>query len=488
MQDMNRGVEYREVVLLGIPFHDVTMAETLQHIDLMVAARRPGYLATANLDFATQAGSDVELQRILFEADLVLCDGTPLIWASRWLGASLRERVAGSDLLPELFAHSEEKGHRIFFLGSSDEVLEEAVARCREAWPALTICGTYSPPYAKLLELDEAEIGQKVREASPDILLVAMGCPKQEKWIYKNFRGLGVPVSIGIGASLDFIAGKFKRAPLWMRVCGLEWVFRLLQEPRRLFSRYWLDLVFFVRTFYAQKRLLKDNGGGMKSPGENPVKAGEGFVVHCWTGRVDAAAVADAKVEPVRAEAGRPNVIIDCSGVTFMDSTGLALLIKSYRNCKDSGGTMLVRSPCEQVRGLLMAMKLDRLIPVVDSEEEVRKISKSGAVHGSVPWKYDTETKTLTIRITGDITAASVTDCQALLDRAWEQGFDVQQLHADLGGVLFIDSSGLGFLIKVRKRMLNQKDGAFLLMNVTPNVRNVIRLAKLEVFLGLPNS
>jgi len=136
----------RTVVILGVPFHDVTMQETLAHIDQMIAEKTPRYLATANLDFAAQASQDVELQRILLEAHLVLCDGTPLLWAAKWLNASIRERVAGSDLMPELTAHCAKKGHRMFLLGSTEKTLEKATARMLAEHPKLQIAGTFAPP------------------------------------------------------------------------------------------------------------------------------------------------------------------------------------------------------------------------------------------------------------------------------------------------------------------------------------------------------
>ena len=143
---MSTRQDPRIVMLLGVPFHDVTMTETLDYLDDLIAARKPSYFATANVDFAAQASRDVELQRILFDAELVLCDGTPLIWVSRWLDAPLRERVAGSDLLPHLFDHAVKKGHRIYFLGGAEDVLVEAQARAKAAHPGLIIAGAYSPP------------------------------------------------------------------------------------------------------------------------------------------------------------------------------------------------------------------------------------------------------------------------------------------------------------------------------------------------------
>ncbi|MEI8339950.1 MAG: WecB/TagA/CpsF family glycosyltransferase [Verrucomicrobiota bacterium] len=475
----------RIVILLGIPFHDVTMSETLSYIDAMVARRKPGYLATANLDFAAQASRDVELQRILFDASLVLCDGTPLVWASRWLQAPLRERVAGSDMMPHLFKHSEKTGHRIFFLGSSDEVLAEAVLKCREQYPKLTLCGTYSPPYAKLLELDRDEIARHIREAEPDILLVAFGCPKQEKWIYMNYKDLGVPVSVGIGASLDFIAGKFRRAPVWMRVCGLEWVFRMMQEPRRLVNRYFIDLMFFAYTLRRQRKLLRR--GGIGTPVSKPaeVPASRTTVHCCWSGRVDAAAVDSGVIRAVAPEAGRPNVVIDCAEVTFIDSTGLGLFIKNFRTCKEAGGVFIVLNPSDSVAKMLEAMQLDRLIPLARNLDEIAALLKTGKPGGSELSYYSDETKTLTLVMSGDITAATVSGCEEMLVDAWSRSEKAAQLVMDLKAVSFIDSSGLGFLIKAFK-LAKERGGKLSLLNLTPNVINVIKLANLQTFLEVP--
>src|SRR6185436_16019915 len=233
------------VAILGVPFDSVTTAETIDIIARMIESRRPHYIATANVDFLVQAAQDIELRRILFDAHLVLCDGTPLLWASRLLGNPLPERVAGADLVPLLIQVAAQKGYRLFFLGATSESAEKAVANLQRQYPKLVIAGHYSPPFSQLLEMDHDEIKRRIKEARPDLLFVSFGCPKQEKWMAMHYRTLGVPVSVGVGATIDFLAGQVRRAPRWMQRSGSEWIFRLAQEPRRLFRRYLNDLGVF---------------------------------------------------------------------------------------------------------------------------------------------------------------------------------------------------------------------------------------------------
>lgn len=248
------------IAILGVRFDNVTLAGTIARIEEMIASRRPHYIATANIDFLVQARADAELRRILFDAPLILCDGTPLVWASRWLGNPLPERVAGSDLVPRLLGVAAEKGYRIFFLGGREEVLRDAVENVRAKHPRIEIAGHLSPPFAPLHAMDHAAIRREIVAAKPDLLFVSFGCPKQEKWIAMNYRELGVPVCIGVGATVDFLAGAMKRAPLWMQRCGLEWLFRLLQEPRRLARRYFHDMLVFGAPFLRQWLMLRPGG------------------------------------------------------------------------------------------------------------------------------------------------------------------------------------------------------------------------------------
>ena len=182
------------IAILGVPFDNVTTAETVELIQRMVSSGQAHYLVTANVDFLVQAQEDVELRRIMFDAHLVLCDGTPLIWASRLLGNPLRERVAGADLVPLLMRVAEEKEYRIFLLGATPESAGRAVDNLKQRHPRLIIAGQYSPPFGKLLEMDHYEVTRRITEARPDLLFVSFGCPKQEKWIAMHYLALGVPV------------------------------------------------------------------------------------------------------------------------------------------------------------------------------------------------------------------------------------------------------------------------------------------------------
>ena len=235
----------KQVRIMNVPFDVVTMPQTLDRIGDMIASKSPHYLATANVDFLVQSRTDAELRRILNEAHLVVCDGTPLVWLSKLLRRALPERVAGSDLVPQLLERAEREGWRIFFLGGEPRTLVKAVRNVEAKHPNIQIAGSHSPPFAPLDKMDHRGICYRVREAKPDLLLVSFGCPKQEKWIARNYTDLGVPVSIGVGATVDFLAGTVKRAPGWMQSAGMEWIYRLAQEPRRLLKRYATDLVVF---------------------------------------------------------------------------------------------------------------------------------------------------------------------------------------------------------------------------------------------------
>ena len=240
------------VAILGVLFHPLTLPESVAEVERMIESGQPHYIVTANVDFLVQARKDLELRRILLDADLLLCDGTPLVWISRWLGNALPERVAGADLVPMLLQRAAEKEYRIFFLGGQHHVTSKAVAALEKKYPGLNIAGYYSPPFRSLLEMDHEQIAARIRAAAPDVVLVSFGCPKAEKWMAMHYQALGVPVMIGVGGTIDFLAGVKRRAPRWMQRSGTEWVFRMAQEPQRLAKRYLKDCWRFFPAVFRQ--------------------------------------------------------------------------------------------------------------------------------------------------------------------------------------------------------------------------------------------
>jgi N-acetylglucosaminyldiphosphoundecaprenol N-acetyl-beta-D-mannosaminyltransferase len=259
-----RSTEMESLIsILGVPFHSITPGGAVDGIEAMIAVGGTHYIVTPNVDFLVKAQRDNDLRKILVRADLVLCDGKPIVWASHWLGGALPCRVAGSDLIPCLLERAAERGWRIFLLGGSPEVASEASRRIAAAYPLLPEVAHFSPPFRSLEEMNNEEIFTRVREANPDIMLVCLGCPKQEKWIAQHCDAMGVPVMIGAGATIDFLAGTMARAPVWMQRCGTEWLFRLLQEPRRLARRYADDFIHFFPAILLQR--WRQRPGGWKS-------------------------------------------------------------------------------------------------------------------------------------------------------------------------------------------------------------------------------
>jgi N-acetylglucosaminyldiphosphoundecaprenol N-acetyl-beta-D-mannosaminyltransferase len=218
------------VRILGVRVDDVTMDEALARLQRMVAHGGSHQVVTVNPEFIMRAQDDATFRRVLAEADLAIPDGQGLLWAARYLGRPLRQRVAGSDLAPALADLAGQRGYRLFLLGAAPGVAERAAAVLERRHPGVQIVGTYAGSPAPA---EEEAIVARIRATRPDFLLVAYGAPAQDLWIHRNQPRLQVPVAIGVGGTLDFIAGVRKRAPVWMQRLGLEWLFRLIQEPRR---------------------------------------------------------------------------------------------------------------------------------------------------------------------------------------------------------------------------------------------------------------
>ena len=237
------------VNILGVDVDAVTMAEAVDVVRRAMDTRAGVMVATANAEMLMRATHDEELHRILNASALVVPDGAGTVWAARHLGHAMPERVAGYDLAQELLRCAPAEGRRVYFFGSAPGVAEKAKAKAEQLYPGIEIVGVRNGFFSPA---DNAAIIAEIRAARPDLLLVALGVPKQEKWIAAHLAELDVPVAIGVGGTLDVMAGVMKRAPLWMQKAKLEWLFRGLMQPKR--AGRLLALPKFVLKVHASRK------------------------------------------------------------------------------------------------------------------------------------------------------------------------------------------------------------------------------------------
>jgi N-acetylglucosaminyldiphosphoundecaprenol N-acetyl-beta-D-mannosaminyltransferase len=401
-----------------------------------------------------------------------------------------------------------QRKHRLFLLGATPQSAGDAVAKLQAQYPGLIIAGHYSPPFNQLLEMDHDQIKRRILEARPDLLFVSFGCPKQEKWIAMHYRTLGVPVIVGVGATIDFLAGHLKRAPKWMRRTGTEWMFRLAQEPRRLFRRYFKDLRVFGsailaqwwRLQFRQPRCSADSSSSALSAvsdwhgNERPVEASE-IEPGTWQllkapKRVDLASARGHSWLMGRTMSGDGcHCLLDLSQVKFIDSTGVGLLMRLQKKLDAFDHQLVLLDASPAVRRALFLMHLMdffafapdltaalKLIEARASEETAAVTSEASEIAGLIVWH-------------GEITAATA-------ERVWRRtvpnlacgtarlnaGTLISDTLIDLSDVRFIDSTGLDVMIRAKK--LAQRTGRRVVFTgLQPPVRNVVHLAHLEDFL-----
>ncbi len=248
-----------KVHLFGFSFDNVTPAQAAERVIELSASGNSGhYVVTPNLDHALILHRRPELQPVYSDASLVLADGQPIVWASRWFGRSLVGRVAGSDLVPEVFRRVQRET-RVFLLGAGPGVAARAAERISREFPKVRVVGVNSPPFGFEKHPDQNEsVVFEVARAEPEILVVGFGAPKQEIWAYQERTRLNSAVILCAGATIDFLAGERARAPQWFQKYGLEWLYRTLEEPKRLAPRYAADAALFPRLLI--KQWLKDVG------------------------------------------------------------------------------------------------------------------------------------------------------------------------------------------------------------------------------------
>ncbi|MCI0531957.1 MAG: WecB/TagA/CpsF family glycosyltransferase, partial [candidate division Zixibacteria bacterium] len=434
------------VVILCAPVDNLNMQEALARIEeFIIEGRKTGkthQIATVNADFVVKALTDPELRHLLQEADMATADGMPLVWGARLLGTPLEERVAGADMVPALAEIAARKGYSMFFLGAAPGVAGRAGEILRARHPALNIVGIVSPPEGSVLEIDPSII-EKIKNTKPDILLVAFGNPKQEKWIGMYGRELGVPVMIGVGGTFDFIAGHTKRAPLWMQNIGLEWLHRLVQEPKRLWKRYVVDLFSFGSFFVRQWWMTR--GEQIPSPllPETDVMVIDKIAILNIVGRVDFTNSSTITQKGQEALEAAPNLIVNLEQTAFLDSTGIGALVGLAKRARDAGGQMKLAAVPESVMKVLTMLRLNQFFEFIKHIEEglgfsSSKASKSNERIGKwrvyhVPRRFDAESGP-EIKET----------CSQLLH-------ETSHLILDFTDTTFLGSAGLAALLNINR-------------------------------------
>jgi N-acetylglucosaminyldiphosphoundecaprenol N-acetyl-beta-D-mannosaminyltransferase len=342
------------IAIMGLPLNSLTADEAVETMDRLVMSGGSHQICPVNLDVWLNALADQHLHRIMAGCSLVVPDGMPLVWVSGLMGCPLAERVTGVDLVPRLAELSARKGYGIFLLGGRPGVADRAGELLEQNYPGVKIVGTYSPAEENLIRMDHAEILNRIHAVRPDILLVAFGNPKQEKWIWMHRKRLGVPLAMGVGGSFDIIVGDTRRAPRWIQQCGMEWVMRFVQEPSRLGPRYLRDFLGLGRRL--PMALL---AAWMQRPYLGPSRvttATTPQVMHVYIHGKLSSSIADAVQEATTSSIVNGLVmVVHLQNVRQITAAGFGVLLDARRQMLEGGLSLSLAGLSMKTRFLLHA-------------------------------------------------------------------------------------------------------------------------------------
>lgn len=486
------------VIVLGIPLDNITLSETVERIFQMIEEYRedgkPRQVATVNVDFivntlAWECGGirHPELLDILRRADLVTADGMPVVWMSRLQGCPLKERVTGADLVPALATEAARRGASLFFLGGCGDVGQQAADLLVRRNPGLKIAGVSSPfvytegeHLADFTAEDEAIVAE-INAARPDILLIAFGNPKQELWLARNAPRLTVPVSIGIGGTFEFIVGRVSRAPLWVQKAGMEWLYRILMEPRRLWKRYAIGLFKFGRHAWPAIRGYRAERSRIP---RLPLTAPElpldlDIMVVALPVRLDALAAhtLSSSLIPVIKSSG--HLILDFAQVDMVDSSGLGFLVQLWRQSVESGASLYLATVNDHVLEFFRFNRVadlfrERLCP--DREQAVERLRRDRCA-AAAPFRLaDAANGAVVVALSGRL------DALAMKKIHFEEllpALEGKECLLDLTSLEFIDSSGLVALFRIQ-RHLEKSGGTCALYAPNDSVRQLLQMTRLD--------
>lgn len=245
---MSKANEIKSFQVLGVDVHLPAMSQVLDEIDCWIRERKGicKYIVATGMHGILEAHKRSEFRLVVKEACLLVPDGISLVIIARAKKFKVSKRLTGTDLMWNACARSETNGQSMFFYGDSEDTLNELVLRLKENFPRLIIAGTHSPPFRPLTNDEDEQEVKMINDSGADIIWVGLGLPKQEEWIYRHRDRLNVPVAIGVGAAFKFVSGRVRRAPSWVGESGFEWLWRFIQEPRRVWRRVVIDGPYFI--------------------------------------------------------------------------------------------------------------------------------------------------------------------------------------------------------------------------------------------------
>ncbi len=431
------------VAILGTPVDILDMDQTLARLEQFIQVGHFHQVATANTDFLVNAVSDPELQHILRNSDMVVPDGMPLVWASRIMGSPLPERVTGADLVPRLVGLAAQKGYRVYMLGARPEIAQRAKAKLEADYPGIQIVGCVSPPAASILEMDSDALLSDIERTAPDILLVAFGNPKQEKWIHQHRERLqNVSVCIGVGGTFDFIAGEVPRASAAVQQSGFEWVHRLAHNPRYLWKRYGRDLMQGGRHLWQQWRVLQNQ------PRANRfdmclAEAGDRAVISLM-GDFDSAALPRFRVLAARLMDAGSHLVLDFQNVVSLNAEALGTLINLQKYAVDRGRSVrLVDVPVAIAKAFRYSHIEETFIPIAGSVAQ----ALTDRSYGGLSWHVKAGGDAAHITLTGASNLESTRQFETICEGLLEKG---KQVQVDVRDVSYVDSTLLAVFCRLQ--------------------------------------
>jgi len=501
-QAIRNGKPVDASMILGLPIDNLSMEETVDNIFTMIdqfkTDNSPRLIGSVNVDNLVMTHSWLpgktprhpEMLDILRSADLINADGMPLVWLSKLLGAPLKQRVAGADLVPALCKAAVKHDARVFLLGGQQEVTNKAAEKLLNDNPGLQICGIATPFVnieGKNLDDDKNDLPlvEEINQARPDILFIGFGNPKQLIWFQRNRDRLNVPVSIGVGGTFDFIAGNVKRAPLWMQNNGLEWIFRFTQDPKRLWKRYVVGLAKFgVMSLPLIVNRTFKNVKNEQSLSERDSIHVESFMHEGISHRVislpkitDGSWYEDNAVFlRYHINQGGP-LIFDISEVEQMDAKTMAFIGRVL--------TKAGENPIQFTRldnpAFIRSLKLNRVNDLFDrhvfsSTPEFLNALTNKKISPNFHYTQSVENNVSVINLFGRLDYAEMR--QIDFDKLFNDTSSNPTVM-DLSGLEFVDSSGLVFFIKFKK-YFDEINLSLTLSNLNPVTQQIFKITRLN--------